>query len=76
MKLQEHSFASSNDHDHHAVSGTFGDERPAALFLAGISAISGAIVGMALAGEIFSSLAVFILAGIAGWLGWLGRGFA
>ncbi|WP_332304798.1 hypothetical protein [Rhizobium sp. GR12] len=46
----------------------------AALVLAGCSAISGAIVGFLLAGNIYVSAFLLISVLLAGWVGWWARG--
>lgn len=51
-------------------------EEPAssALVLAGCSAISGAVVGFLLAGNIYVSAFLLISVLLAGWIGWWARG--
>ncbi|MFC0246653.1 hypothetical protein [Falsochrobactrum ovis] len=52
------------------------NEKPAspALVLSGCSAISGAIVGFLLAGNVHSSGCLLISVLVAGWVGWWARG--
>lgn len=51
-------------------------ERPesAAVFLAGISTISGAIVGVTLAGHFSAAAGMLAFSLLAAWVGWLARG--
>jgi len=46
----------------------------AVVFIAGLSAISGAVVGYFLAGNVYASIGLLALSLLAGWCGWLARG--
>jgi len=46
------------------------------VFVVATSAVSGAIVGFLLAGNIYASFGVLAFSLLAGWAGWLARGLA
>lgn len=48
----------------------------AVVFTAGVSAISGAVVRYFLAGNMYASIGLLAFSLLAGWCGWLARGFS
>ncbi|WP_455296845.1 hypothetical protein [Brucella pituitosa] len=74
MSLREDFNSTSSIQPHR--DDTAANEKPAspALVLSGCSAISGAIVGFLLAGNLYASVFLLISVLLAGWVGWWARG--
>lgn len=59
-----------------SMPGRHGGPGAAVVFVAGISAISGAIVGVAMAGYFPAAIGIFVFSLLAVWAGWLARGLS